>query len=334
MNKIRSFTAVIAAILLLLTSCGGKYNFPESTEEDLAPVLYIGGEDVPMELYRYFFMNFKLGVDGGDNAYWQTHDADSAFADIDDDTRASILRMYAVMSLCGDYGIDTDSDEIKKAVDKSVEDYIENEMGGRDEYLAGLSEAYMNHSVFRFVMTEFECESRLYDALVDAGKINTDSAAVAAAITDGEFCCAKQVFISNDAGDDIEENRKKAEDILLQAHLGVDFDELVARYGEDPEMIVNPTGRYFAHGELIEEFEDAAFALEVGEMSCVVESPLGFHIILRCPIDPAYVAANISDLGEAYLTSKFWQIVNERSASLTVAEAPAWSALSMSDFSY
>ena len=330
-------TAAIIAILALclsLFSCGEKYDFPESTEHELETILTIGDYEIPFEQYYYFFMNYKTGYDGGDDSYWDKNDPDAAFSEIDESVRESLIRCYAVFSLCDDYDIDYRSGDVGKSVSEAVKDYIENEFGGEEKYLSSIKEAYMNHSVFKFVLTEFECESRLYDALIDAKVIKTDGQSVISAITDGEFCCAKQILIKNDIGDDPAANRELAEQILTQAQLGVDFDSLIVKYGEDPEMIVNPNGRYFTHGELIEEFEEAAFALQIGEISDVVESPVGYHIIMRCEIDEEYVSVNLADLGEAYLTAKFWEAVEKRAESMTVKTTAAWGALSMSDFAY
>ena len=336
MNKI--FRRIVSLLLVSLSmstlSCGSKYSFPKSTEAELETVLYIGDYEVPFEQYRYFFMNFKSAVDGGDDAYWNDADAAESFASIDADAKSSLRRCYAAFSLADDYGIKYDGRDIARTVDGEVEEYIENEFGGVDAYTSGLTENYMNHSVFRFVLTQFEVESQLYSALVDDGKIRTDGEAVLEAVKNGEFCCAKQVLIKNDVGDDVEENRRLAEQVLGQARIGVDFDELIAQYGEDPEMIVNPMGRYFTRGELIEEFETAAFALEVGGISDVVESPVGFHIILRCEIDDGYVSENLATLGESYVTSVFWRMIDERAETLDVRTASAWDRLTMADFAY
>lgn len=64
------------------------------------------------------------------------------------------------------------------------------------------------------------------------------------------------------------------------------FDELTAAYTEDTGYATYPNGYVFAEGEMIEAFEDAVKSLEIGELSGIVESGFGYHIILRIPIDP------------------------------------------------
>lgn len=62
---------------------------------------------------------------------------------------------------------------------------------------------------------------------------------------------------------------------------GADFEEMARKVSQDPG-----TARqggllpFVQHGQLVKEYEDAAFALKEGEMSPVVQSPYGYHIIL------------------------------------------------------
>jgi hypothetical protein len=72
---------------------------------------------------------------------------------------------------------------------------------------------------------------------------------------------------------------EKADAILQQIRAGEDFATLARRYSEDPGSR-NSGGEYiFGHGRMTPAFEAAAFSLEPGEVSDVVETPFGYHII-------------------------------------------------------
>ncbi|MBC8001774.1 MAG: peptidylprolyl isomerase [Opitutaceae bacterium] len=60
---------------------------------------------------------------------------------------------------------------------------------------------------------------------------------------------------------------------------GEDFSALVREYSEDPGA-KNNAGEYtFARGQMVKPFETAAFSLQTNQVSDVVESPFGYHII-------------------------------------------------------
>ncbi len=59
------------------------------------------------------------------------------------------------------------------------------------------------------------------------------------------------------------------------------FGELADQYSEDTGRASNPNGYIFTPGTMVQSFEDAANALEPGEISDIVESDYGYHIILR-----------------------------------------------------
>ena len=62
---------------------------------------------------------------------------------------------------------------------------------------------------------------------------------------------------------------------------GADFADLAKRLSQDPGSARQGGDLPFVqHGQLVKEFEDAAFALQPGEMSQVVKSSFGYHIIL------------------------------------------------------
>ncbi len=78
-----------------------------------------------------------------------------------------------------------------------------------------------------------------------------------------------------------EEARQKADSLYNVLKGGADFAELAGKYSQDPGSAKNGGELpWLQPGQTLKEFEDAAYALQPGEMSGVVQSPVGFHIIL------------------------------------------------------
>ena len=74
--------------------------------------------------------------------------------------------------------------------------------------------------------------------------------------------------------------RTKIEDILAEAKAGADFAGLAKQYSEDAGSKDNG-GLYenFSRGQMVKPFEDAAFSVPIGELSGVVETDYGYHIL-------------------------------------------------------
>jgi peptidyl-prolyl cis-trans isomerase D len=76
------------------------------------------------------------------------------------------------------------------------------------------------------------------------------------------------------------EIKAKAEDVLKRAKAGEDFAELAKKHSEDPASATQGGSLgTFGRGRMVKEFEDVAFSLKPGEISGVVRSQFGFHII-------------------------------------------------------
>ena len=71
----------------------------------------------------------------------------------------------------------------------------------------------------------------------------------------------------------------RAKEILAKARAGENFASLARSYSNCPSAENGGNLGYFSRGEMVPEFEQAAFALEPGEISDVVETMYGYHII-------------------------------------------------------
>lgn len=75
------------------------------------------------------------------------------------------------------------------------------------------------------------------------------------------------------------EARKKMEEILKKARAGEDFAALAQAYSEDASAAKGGDVGYIRAGQVLKPFEEALFTLKPGEISEVVETSLGYHVI-------------------------------------------------------
>jgi len=79
---------------------------------------------------------------------------------------------------------------------------------------------------------------------------------------------------------EVEEIRKKAQDVLNQAKKGANFEELAKKYSEDPGTKDKGGDLgWIIQGQTVAEFEKAAFTLPKGSISDLVKTQYGFHIL-------------------------------------------------------
>ncbi|MDD5644688.1 MAG: peptidylprolyl isomerase [bacterium] len=89
------------------------------------------------------------------------------------------------------------------------------------------------------------------------------------------------IQLPEDADDDVKKKAKKvAEDTLKRLKKGEKFDVLAEELSDCPSSKRGGDLGFFALGQMVPEFESAAFELEVGETSQVVETRFGYHIIM------------------------------------------------------
>ncbi|HEU4409724.1 MAG TPA: peptidylprolyl isomerase [Polyangiaceae bacterium] len=78
------------------------------------------------------------------------------------------------------------------------------------------------------------------------------------------------------------EARARADEALRKVREGADFDQIARTYSDEPGAAerAGDLGR-FTRRMMVKPFSDAAFRLKVGEISDVVETEFGYHVIRR-----------------------------------------------------
>jgi parvulin-like peptidyl-prolyl isomerase len=87
-----------------------------------------------------------------------------------------------------------------------------------------------------------------------------------------------------------EEARARAEEARSKILAGADFGEIAKAYSDAPEGARGGSLGGFATGTMVEPFEKAVQALQIGQVSDIVETSFGYHVIRRDALAEVHVA--------------------------------------------
>ena len=93
---------------------------------------------------------------------------------------------------------------------------------------------------------------------------------------------AQHILIKLESGADEQkkaEAHKKLEGVKKRILAGEDFGKLAKEYSEGPSNVREGDLGYFTRGRMVKSFEDAAFKLAPNEVSDIVETQFGYHLI-------------------------------------------------------
>ena len=282
-------------------AAGYRRAYEKLDPDDL--VLRINGRDVKWKEYYYWMHSIVQTIE----AYYGTIQDFNAPFDLDREGRSyaehiryytanSVAQYRALETLCEDWGVElsNESAEILRGQwARDVNDYT----GGDEEAFVEMLDGefldrdlyeYLNYSAYLYV-DAFEARYG------ENGEKCSDEIALAYAEENGYIRVKHLLFSTLDASKQPLSDEEKAEKLaaaeaaLAQLQTADDreaaMDALMV-LSEDPGKAYYPDGYTFGKGKMVQEFEDTAYALAEGELSGIVESYYGYHIILRLPIDP------------------------------------------------
>jgi PPIC-type PPIASE domain. len=324
---------VIAALMVssvLLTGCGGKNTSKTSktdktdktttvdtkksttakvdlttkTENDKKVIMKVNGDPVSYAEFRYYFLAFKSQFDGGDDTAWSK---DKTMLDQYKKAIVGVIeKKRVILDTAKAEKLSLTAKEIKTDVDAKVETQLKQSGTSLDKNYTTVAVLLYDQKV----NATYEKLTKAYNE--GKGKLVkvTDADALKYA-KDNNYITAKHIMISTQNLSDADKAKKKelAQQILVKAKNGEDFNALIKQYGEDPGMTSNPDGYVFKKGDMMTEFETAAYALGDDQISDIVETSYGYHIIKKMKNDDKITVKAVkqsltSEKMDAYMKTK------------------------------
>ena len=306
-------------------------------------VMTVGESEISAELYFYWFcyvsssleynilqdyskygMYASCVTEGGKAVDWTGNYAGLPLIEYAKAQTESTIKYYmAIEELAAEKGAGL-TEEDKADMDSVFQSSVE-EMGGPEAFVNYLQVLGISKETF----DRISAPSYLYDNLLEQVFTEGTDLYLPAEEYGSYGGYADHILIATQdmkTGEQLrpEEAAKKyllAEDLLAQIQAAEDpvkrFEELADEYSDDPGREDNPTGFIYTKGAMVPEFEGAAAALAPGEISEIVQSDYGFHIILGRDLLAALEEdeSRKADFARAYLDET---LVKKRSSSAVV----------------
>lgn len=176
---------------------------------------------------------------------------------------------------------------------------------GKDAYLNQIAQFGFSDQTYQNFMYISQCYQALNDYYFGENGVNTPSDEDIQKYYEDNYITAKHILIttvdpaSGETKRTDEEAKKEAQSILDRINAGEDFDTLMNQYSEDTGLSNNPNGYTFTEGQMLTEFYDGAKALAEDEVSELVKSSYGYHIIKRVKLDESQLDNFKSDIVSA-----------------------------------
>ncbi|MCZ0875097.1 peptidylprolyl isomerase [Peribacillus sp. AS_2] len=165
-------------------------------------------------------------------------------------------------------GIKIKDEEIQKEIDVMVESYGDEKSLKEQLEASGSSMDALKKDIVVYLQTKKLVEPRITvtdDEISTYFEDNKDT-----------FAQAEQV----EASHILVEDEKTAKKVAKELAAGGDFAKLASEYSTDTETADNGGSLgYFGKGDMVEEFEDVAFDLDINKVSDPVKTEYGYHII-------------------------------------------------------
>ncbi len=316
-RRVKPWVIVLVCVLVVAGVVGGvvaaNWKQFQQLAADREVVAVCNGYEIPYEELKFVTTYYKNQLAGvyGEKIWDDPATAEKHRMELEKLVKENLNQNYVILSACKQLGIDTESSIINNYVDEQV-DALRDEYDSNKEYKEALREQGMTEHYLRFTFGIGFLESSIHYTLLDNDLYDfryedNSKDYIQYVLEGGAYVRTLHVFIENVEGEDPAENLKKAQEVsdrLQAAEAGEERRDLLSDYigssVNDDLMTVTGDGYYFTRGEMIEAYENAAFDLEIGEVSEPVVCGGGNFVIMRLEPEEEYVADNVKSLMDAY----------------------------------
>ncbi len=335
MKMKRILALALACIMLagLLTSCGiGGKTVMKVNGNNISESIFLGAIGQASQVYTQSFgmtMPQILTQDFGDGMTGEDFAKEIASNYIKEfETIRAIAKENNIKLTASD-----------KAVLKEQEKAAVEAQGGRAAYLEELKKNFITEEFAVYLNQTMMLYEGMYTRLFTGdGPFAASVDTMKEKLGEGYVRVKHVLVMANDPdADDYAEKRKKAEEIAAKAKAGDDFDALIEEFGEDPGMQQNPGGYIFdkngvdiaQSGQMVAEFTAASHALGDNEVSDVVTTSHGFHIIKRLPLNDEYIEQNSKEISAQFAPQAMSEMIIERIETIEVEYTDAYEQIDL-----
>ena len=290
-------------------------------------VATVNGEGIPLEYYKTYVNWTKLSYEsyGYTSSVWETEMEDGTTSSSSDDSKSSEKKTYwdsfkdsilqsmeqseVIYQKAKEVDALPTDEEVQEAVDNFNESVNGDETTKEQAEKAGINDDFLKYVLTRELATSSYQEYFNKKTDVEESKLKEEYEANKDAYN---TVTASHILISttDDSGKELSDKKKaeakaKAEEVLKKAKAGEDFAKLAIEYSDDTSN-AESGGELgaFTYNQMVEEFSKAAFALDKGEISDIVETSYGYHIIKVTDKAVTYDAVK-DDVKSALLSTQF-----------------------------
>lgn len=308
-----SIVAVVLVVIgVIVAVTVANWEEYQQVAADRKTVAICNGYEIPYEELRFVTLFYKdmLKDKYGENIWDDPVTSEKYRAELEELVKENLNENYVVLSTCRNLGIPTKGSEIDEYVDGQMKE-LRDSFDSRKEYKEWLAEHWMTENYMRFSIAVSYLESAIYYTLLDNDLYEYRHDNIHEFLDyvefGGKYVRVVHVYVKNDEGDDFASNLTKAQQVSEELQSITDPDERRAKMKEfigssvnEDLYSVSTDGYYFTRGEMDEEYENAAFDLEIGDISDPVACSGGYFVLMRLPLEEEYIIKNAQNLLNNY----------------------------------